>query len=92
MKFSFSDDECRCKLWRMHLHKKIPGAKDINTEILAKRYKFTGGQIALVVHNACAEAITRSDEKQRLKWEDIAKYAELELPWQKVGLWGEVGF
>ncbi|MDD2230039.1 MAG: ATP-binding protein [Candidatus Cloacimonetes bacterium] len=81
LKFSAPDYEGRHKLWMLHLHKDIPGAAELDTNYLAQTYCFTGGQIALVVNNACSEAITRSGEHKRLAMADIIKYANLEQPW-----------
>lgn len=42
---------------------------------------FSGAQIALVVQNACVEAIGRTGEFRRLCLPDLLKYADLEQPW-----------
>lgn len=81
LKFNPPDLPCRIKLWKLHVSKDIPGATDIDIEYLAKTYEFTGGQIALVVNNACSEAITRSGKFKHLTMADIVKYAALEQPW-----------
>ncbi|PKN74141.1 MAG: hypothetical protein CVU50_00790 [Candidatus Cloacimonetes bacterium HGW-Cloacimonetes-3] len=81
LKFNPPDLPCRIMLWKLHVSKDIPGATDIDIEYLAKTYEFTGGQIALVVNNACSEAITRSGKFKRLTMADIVKYAALEQPW-----------
>ncbi|MDY0319176.1 MAG: ATP-binding protein [Candidatus Cloacimonadaceae bacterium] len=81
LKFNPPDLPCRIMLWKLHASKDIPGATDIDIEYLAKTYEFTGGQIALVVNNACSEAITRSGKFKRLTMADIVKYAALEQPW-----------
>ena len=75
------DYECRLKLWKLHLPQTIPGAKEIDLEYLAQAFHFTGGQISLVVQNACNEAITRKDKERRITLDDIIKYAILEEPW-----------
>jgi SpoVK/Ycf46/Vps4 family AAA+-type ATPase len=69
------------KLWRLYLKKEIPGSSDIDVEWLANRYQFTGAQIALVVRNACIEAIARNGKSKRLYLQDLLKYADLEEPW-----------
>lgn len=83
LKLSFYPPDCeaRIKLWKLHLREEIPGAADLDLNYLARTYCFTGGQIALVVHNAYSEAISRQDEMKRLTMNDIIKYACLELPW-----------
>ena len=50
-------------------------------ELLSQRYQFSGAQIALVVQNACIEAITRNGKSKRLYLQDLLKYADLEEPW-----------
>ena len=80
-KFKQPDLDSRMKLWRLYLKKEIPGSSDINVEWLANRYQFTGAQIALVVRNACIEAIARNGKSKRLYLQDLLKYADLEEPW-----------
>lgn len=77
------DYDCRYQLWKLHLNKDIPGAGEIDIAHLAKHYKLSGGQIFLIVYNACREAISRSGIKKRLTIGDLLKYAELEQPWCK---------
>ena len=80
-KFKQPDLDSRMKLWRLYLKKEIPGSSDIDVEWLANRYQFTGAQIALVVRNACIEAIARNGKSKRLYLQDLLKYADLEEPW-----------
>ena len=80
-KFKHPDLDNRMKLWRLYLKKEIPGSSDIDVELLANRYQFTGAQIALVVRNACIEAIARNGKSKRLYLQDLLKYADLEEPW-----------
>ena len=92
LKFNPPDLTCRIKLWELHLSKGIPGATEIDIEYLAKTYEFTGGQIDLVVNNACSEAITRSGKLRRLTMADIVKYAALEQPWASNNPIKNIGF
>jgi len=78
---SLPDLECRRQLWKLYLRKEIPGAGEIDVEPLARKYQFSGAQIALVVQNACVEAIGRTGEFRRLCLPDLLKYADLEQPW-----------
>lgn len=71
------DREARMALWELHLPGSIPGAEAIPLADLAKDYPFTGGQIRLVVQNACHEAYLRGQDA-RLTLEDLHKYAILE--------------
>jgi len=80
-RFSLPDLECRRQLWKLYLRKEIPGAGEIDVEPLARKYRFSGAQIALVVQNACVEAIGRTGEFRRLSLPDLLKYADLEQPW-----------
>lgn len=72
------DAACRLKLWKLHLPFSIPGADAIDTEPLAQDFHFTGGQIRIVVQNACHEAFTRGPQA-KLSLDDLTKYAYLEL-------------
>ncbi len=80
-RFKLPDLESRRKLWRMYLRNEIPGSETIDVELLAQRYQFSGAQIALVVQNACIEAINRKGKSKRLCLQDLLKYADLEEPW-----------
>jgi SpoVK/Ycf46/Vps4 family AAA+-type ATPase len=83
MRFNLPDYECRRQLWALHLSPNIPGYQNIDINYLAKHYEFTGGQISLVIQNACTEAIVRKGKKRELTMEDLIRYSDLELPWQK---------
>lgn len=80
-RFGLPDIESRRNLWKMYLRTEIPGSTDIDVEPLAQKYRFSGAQIALVVHNACVEAVGRTGKSRRLGLHDLLKYAELEQPW-----------
>jgi len=80
-KFKLPDLDSRRNLWRMYLRKEIPGSETIDIDLLAQKYLFSGAQIALVVQNACIEAITRNGKSKRLYLQDLLKYADLEEPW-----------
>lgn len=71
------DYQARKALWRMHLPESIPGAADISVESLANDFTFTGGQIRLVVQNACHEAYLRG-QGGKLTLADLRRYAILE--------------
>jgi len=49
-------------------------------ELLSHRYQFSGAQIALVVQNACIEAIARNRKSKRLYLQALFKDADLEEP------------
>jgi len=71
------DIYCSEKLWRLHLPSTIPGADDISCSELALKYAFTGGQIRIVVQNACYYAMLRGKDS-KLTMQDIEIYADLE--------------
>lgn len=73
----FPDANIRTRLWKIHLPDSIPGAADIDIKHLATAYAFSGGQISLIVHNACKQAILRGKEA-KLTMHDLLFYAELE--------------
>ncbi len=77
LKITAPDYTSRVALWRLHLPATIPGAQDIAVEGLANDFCFTGGQIRLVVQNACHEAFLRG-KGARLTLNDLRKYAVLE--------------
>lgn len=72
------DYHARLTLWRLHLPDSIPGADSIDLDCLARDYPFTGGQIRLVVQNACHEAYLRG-KATKLSTNDLRKYATLEM-------------
>ena len=92
MEFKKPDLKCRKQLWKIHLHDGIPGIRSIDIDHLAKSFQFTGGQIAIVVQNACLDAITRKGKEKRLKMEDLLKYACLEQPYQQASGDNRIGF
>ena len=77
IEFNLPDEQCRCKLWELHLPKTIPGADDIDISYLAKRYAFSGGQIRIVVENSYHSVLSQGKEAI-LTNADIIRFAELE--------------
>lgn len=68
----------RKKLWSLHLPQTVPGWTDIDLERLAEHYQLTGGQIKIIVKNACIEAASRKGVYQKIMQKDLIKYCELE--------------
>ncbi len=66
----------RLELWKTQLPDKIPGYKDIAFDELAKNYTLTGGQIKVVIRNACTEAASRNIPL--LTQSDLVKFCLLE--------------
>lgn len=71
------DQLCREKLWRLHLPATIPGSAEIDVPQLTARYCFSGGQIRIVVQNACYQAMMRGADA-RLLPTDLIQYAQME--------------
>lgn len=72
------DQGCRLKLWKIHLPATIPGAAALDLESLAVEFPFTGGQIRIVVQNACHAALSRGS-KAKLMLGDLYRYSLLEF-------------
>jgi len=70
--------EERKALWRLHLPASIPGAEDIDINMLAELYELTGGQISIIVKNAATEAASRNGKYRTLRQTDLFKYCEIE--------------
>ncbi|MDP8267227.1 MAG: ATP-binding protein [Candidatus Tenebribacter davisii] len=68
----------RQTLWNLHLPDSIPGVKDIDCISLSEHYNLSGGQIKVIVKNACVEAASRRGVFQKLLQQDLIKYCELE--------------
>lgn len=92
MELSIPDYECRLRLWKKNLVPTIPGADRIHISQLAKTFVFTGGQISLVVQNACNEAIMREGDERKLTLADLTRYCLLEQPWGSSGKRKPIGF
>jgi hypothetical protein len=90
--FKTPDEACRKKLWKLHLSDKIPGVEGICLDFLARTYSLTGGQIAMIVMNACSEAITRVGSARKLTMSDLVKYIQLELPYNSRSRSSNIGF
>jgi SpoVK/Ycf46/Vps4 family AAA+-type ATPase len=67
----------RLKLWKSKLPKIIPGYEDIDLIYLANNYNLTGGQIDVVIKNACTQAASK--EIALLTQADLEKYCNLEM-------------
>jgi len=68
----------RQRLWTLYLKDEIPGVENIDIAYLSRNYELTGGQIRMVIENACTEAATRSGKQRYLLTEDLEKYIALE--------------
>ncbi len=61
IEFKKPGSEERARLWRLHIPEKAPLTGDVDFDYLAECYPFTGGQIAVAVRNAAAQAAIRGD-------------------------------
>jgi ATPase family protein associated with various cellular activities (AAA)/winged helix domain-containing protein len=59
--FPFPDEEARLLLWKKHLRPPIPVDNSVDLALLAKEFKFNGGQISVVAYNAAVKAAIRGD-------------------------------
>jgi hypothetical protein len=66
-------------LWKLHLPETIPGVTAINIKQLAEMYQLSGGQIKIIVQNACVEAAARAKDLQKLSQQDLFKYCDFEV-------------
>lgn len=85
LKFGHPDAEQRLRLWQIHVPKNAPMADDVDFEYLAKKYAFTGGQIALVVNNAAIAAAVEEKTGNRIDQELLIRFCKQELE----GNWSE---
>ncbi|MCB5286266.1 MAG: ATP-binding protein [Candidatus Cloacimonetes bacterium] len=90
LELGMPDQESQERLWRLHLPASIPGADEIDTICLANEFTLTGGQIRIIVQNACYQAMMRG-EHGKLMLDDLCRFAKIEIgsgfgkPAQKVG-------
>jgi hypothetical protein len=73
--FPAPDAEARTALWRWHIPSTVPLDADVDFNVLAARYAFTGGQIAVAAANALRSAAQRGD---RLTQADLQNACVLE--------------
>ena len=66
----------RFKLWQVHIPEKAPLSDDVDLWYLAEHYDLSGGQIAVVVHNAATRAARRGD---KIMMEDIINASKEEI-------------
>lgn len=78
IEFPLPDFEQRRQLWNLHITDSIPIANDINIDELAYNYKLSGGQIKVIVRNACVQAASREKTERILTQSYLVKYCELE--------------
>lgn len=74
----FPDAECRSQIWRLHLPSTIPGASSIDIAALSKAYPLTGGQIKIIVANACSYAMQKEEPHRYISQSDLELFVEME--------------
>ena len=78
LEFPFPELDEKAELWKLHLPSTIPGSDKIDIDTLAGSFKLSGGQIKIIVSNACAEAASRNGVNRQLLQRDLIKYCEIE--------------
>jgi SpoVK/Ycf46/Vps4 family AAA+-type ATPase len=78
--FPMPEEVDRLALWRMHLPPRLPQADDIDLEFLARRFRFSGGNI----RNVClTAAFLAADADRPVAMRDLIRGTELE--YRKLG-------
>ncbi len=75
IEFPLPDARLRLALWEAQIPPTVPCAGDVDLELLAERYVFSGGRIALAASNALRRAAIRGDE---LRMSDLLTCCERE--------------
>ncbi|MDP8204706.1 MAG: ATP-binding protein [Candidatus Tenebribacter mawsonii] len=78
LEFPLPESEERVKLWKLHLPVSIPGSQFICLNSIADKYVLSGGQIKVIVRNACIEAASREGIQKAIMQKDLVKYCEIE--------------
>lgn len=78
LKLDIPDLRERKKIWQKLIPHELPLSNDVDLAYLARSYRFSGGQIKLVITNAAIAAGGRSEKSQKVYQSDLLKYAELE--------------
>lgn len=69
--FEVPDSELRRQIWEVHLPPEVPLAPDIDLDILASRYDFTGGTIKNAILVAVNKAISRHSSEPTVTFKDL---------------------
>lgn len=78
IEFTVPDKNLRRILWEKLLPSKLPLSGDVNLDLLAERYLFTGGQIRNTIFRASAKATLKKDDERVVTMEDLERAAEEE--------------
>lgn len=76
VKFELPDESLRKKIWESHVPKDRKIADNVNFEILARKYEFSGGYIKNAMQNALRKIAVRKNDT--LLMEDLIFGAEME--------------
>ena len=76
MKFELPDEKMRFEIWRTHIPAGITLSDNINFDYVAKKYKFSGGNIKNAVLNAVRKVVT--EKRQTLRTEELIFGADIE--------------
>jgi len=69
--FEMPDADLRRQIWEVHLPPEVPLASDIDLDILASRYDFTGGTIKNAILVAVNKAIAHDSKSPRVTFADL---------------------
>ena len=78
VEFEIPDVEQRREIWRKLVPKEAPLGKDVDFDVLAKKYVLSGGSILNVVRQAMRNALKRG-KRHRITHDDFLKAAEREM-------------
>jgi len=76
IKFEPPTKEARCKIWQSHLPKQLKVSEDVDFNLLANKYEFSGGNIKNAVLNAMRKMVSRKGDT--LLMQDLIFGADME--------------
>jgi len=76
IKFEPPTKEARCKIWQSHLPKQLKVSEDVDFNLLANKYEFSGGNIKNAVLNAMRKIVSRKGDT--LLMQDLTYGADME--------------
>lgn len=79
VEFKMPDAKMREKIWKNLIPAKAPISEDVDFNILAKKFEFSGRTIKNCVFKAAAKAAVRGEGERRLTMEDFSFVAGFEL-------------
>ncbi len=77
--FELPEPDLRRQIWEVHLPPEVPLASDIDLDILASRYDFTGGTIKNAILVAVNKAVARESASPRITFADLDEGCRTQL-------------